>query len=57
MIVVLLHCAAISEALQCNTVFSAFATNLKNFKKLFKLFATFLAARGLVRFAVSSKTF
>jgi len=41
--VVLLHCAAISGALQFSTVFRAFASNLKNFsntfKKLFKLFA------------------
>jgi hypothetical protein len=38
----LLHCAAISEALQCSTVFQYFCKLFKKFSKLFKLFATFL---------------
>jgi hypothetical protein len=51
--VVLLHCAAISEALQCSTVFRAFASNLKNFKNF--LNCLLLSARGLIRFAEALK--
>jgi hypothetical protein len=51
--VVLLHYAAISGALQCSTVFRAFASNLKNYET-FKT-VCFLTARGLIRFAEGLK--
>jgi hypothetical protein len=48
-----LHYAAISGALQCSTVFRAFASNLKNYET-FKT-VCFLTARGLIRFAEGLK--
>jgi hypothetical protein len=49
----LLHCAAISEALQCSTVFGAFASNLKNYETFQTV--CFVSARGLIRFAEGLK--